>query len=246
MRQLILSREEVFRGPLLLVNGEHPLTCAVRPALTDLNSAYGRILLEREAAARLLACVRAAGGEGEILPVSGWRSREEQQSIWDDTLERNGEDFTRTYVARPGCSEHETGLAIDLALRAEEIDFIRPEFPYDGPCGAFRSLAARYGFIERYRADKQELTGIGQEPWHFRYVGAPHAVLMESNRLCLEEYGDFLRKSPRQVRTGGATAWVCYIPCAGERTVVRVPDGPCQAAGDNVNGYYLTVWRWDR
>ena len=83
-------------------------------------------------------------------------------------------------MALPGCSEHQTGLAIDLGKAAGYIDFIRPAFPYDGVCGRFRRLAARYGFIERYQRGKEEVTGISAEPWHFRYVGAPHAQLMES------------------------------------------------------------------
>ena len=109
-------------------------------------------------------------------------------------MAEHGETFTRQYVALPGCSEHQTGLAIDLGKAAGYIDFIRPAFPYDGVCGRFRRLAARYGFIERYQRGKEEVTGISAEPWHFRYVGAPHAQLMETNGLCLEEYRDFLRQ----------------------------------------------------
>ena len=60
---------------------------------------------------------------------------------------------------------------------AEHIDFIRPDFPDDGVCGAFRRAAARYGFLERYTREKEALTGIAEEPWHFRYVGVPHARL---------------------------------------------------------------------
>src|SRR5699024_8086208 len=143
------------------------------------------------------ACIRQAGGVREIVPVSGWRSQDEQQRIWDDTLEESGPEFTCKYVAYPGCSEHQTGLAIDLGMVAGKIDFIRPAFPHDGACGAFRRLAAQYGFIERYRREKESLTGIAEEPWHFRYVGAPHAQLMESHGLCLEEYTALLRQGPR-------------------------------------------------
>lgn len=82
--------------------------------------------------------------------MSGWRSFGEQQSIWDDTLAKEGEAFTRQYVAFPGCSEHQTGLAMDLAKAAPSIDFIRPDFPDEGPCGTFRRLAAQYGLIQRY------------------------------------------------------------------------------------------------
>ena len=136
----------------------------------------------------LADCIRAGGGEGQIVPVSGWRSREEQQRIWDDTLAKEGEAFTRQYVACPGCSEHQTGLAIDLGLAAPHIDFIRPDFPDTGVCRAFREQAGKYGFILRYPAGKEHITGIAHEPWHFRYVGTPHSAIMTRLGLTLEEY----------------------------------------------------------
>ena len=161
----------------------------------------------------------------------------------DDTLAANGPDFTRKYVARPGCSEHQTGLAIDLGKAAGKIDFIRPAFPHDGACGAFRRLAAQYGFIERYRREKESLTGIAEEPWHFRYVGAPHAQLMESHGLCLEEYTALLRQGPRSCPLlDGRLAQVFYIPCTGGRTQIRLPEGCCQISGDNVGGFIVTAW----
>ncbi|MFR1232947.1 MAG: D-alanyl-D-alanine carboxypeptidase family protein [Evtepia gabavorous] len=76
----------------------------------------------------------AIGGWKEIVPVSGWRALEEQQAIWEDSLAENGLPFTQTYVAYPGHSEHQTGLAIDLGRRSASIDFIRPDFPYTGLC----------------------------------------------------------------------------------------------------------------
>lgn len=170
------------------------------------------------------------------MPVSGWRSQQEQQRIWDDSMAEHGETFTRQYVALPGCSEHQTGLAIDLGKAAGYIDFIRPAFPYDGVCGRFRRLAARYGFIERYQRGKEEVTGISAEPWHFRYVGAPHAQLMETNGLCLEEYRDFCGRVP------GASLWKT---AAWPRCSMCPPPEPsqrwkCRRAAAR---YPATMWR---
>ena len=242
MRQVTLTRDRIHAGPLILVNPAHPL----RGEALDLVAADERwpeILLERRAARLLGACIQAIGGEAAIVPVSGWRSQREQQAIWDETWERVGEIFTRRYVALPGCSEHQTGLAIDLGKAAPEIDFIRPDFPMDGLCGAFRRCAVRYGFIQRYRREKESLTGIAEEPWHFRYVGAPHALLLEQNGLCLEEYADFLRTGPKSCTLpGGRAARVFYIPCEGETALAELPDGCCQLSGDNVGGLIATVW----
>lgn len=240
MRRVVLKREQAARGPLLLVNAAHPLPDAAAPQLAFVEC----VPLEREAARLLDGCVRAAGGWRDILPVSGWRSRAEQQSIWDETLAREGDAFTRQYVALPGCSEHETGLAIDLGARTPDVDFIRPDFPDRGVCGAFRRLAAEYGFIQRYRREKEGLTGIAEEPWHFRYVGMPHARLMEDNGLCLEEYGEFLRAGRRTCPLpGGGEAMVSYLPCPRETVEITLPENArFQVSGYDGGGLILTVW----
>lgn len=243
MRAVTLRREQTARGPLILVDPAHPLRPGPAPELTVPDSRYPAVLLERRAAGLLAACIRAAGGERDIVPVSGWRSRAEQQSIWDDTWAREGEGFTRRYVALPGCSEHQTGLAVDLGKRSGDIDFIRPDFPDSGACGAFRRLAAEYGFILRYRREKEAVTGIGAEPWHFRYVGAPHAALLEESGLCLEEYGDLLRTGPkRRILSNGRRVEVSWLPCPGEAVELELPEGCCQISGDNGGGFILTVW----
>ena len=243
MRTVRLPREKSRTGPLVLVNRQHPLQPGGPVDLTAVDSRHPDILLDRRAAQLLAACVRKAGGGAEIVPVSGWRSQAEQQRIWDDTLAESGADFTQKYVALPGCSEHQTGLAIDLGKAADEIDFIRPDFPYDGICGAFRRAAAAYGFIERYQRGKEALTGIAPEPWHFRYVGAPHAQLMEEHGLCLEEYVPFLEVSPRLCRLGsGRTARVSRLPCPSAVLELEPPAGCWQLSGDNCGGFILTVW----
>ena len=177
----------------LLVNPGHPLAEGFEPSSLSPALPGSDILLESECAAALTALVRAVGGEGKIIPVSGYRPHAEQLALWEETLRAQGEEFTRKYVAIPGCSEHETGLAIDLALdTGGEIDFIRPYFPYDGVCGEFRAKAAEYGFIERYPAGKERITRISAEPWHFRYVGREHAGRIAADDLTLEEYAEII------------------------------------------------------
>lgn len=173
---------------LALVNAAHP--CQSSPALRDLVPVGPDIYLARPAAEALQALLAAIGANGRIVPVSGWRSGAEQADIYNTSLRENGAAFTQKYVALPGHSEHQTGLAIDLGLNRGTLDFIRPAFPQWGICGAFRRHAAEYGFVLRYPKGKEGVTGIAHEPWHFRYVGVPHAAAMASNRLCLEEYLD--------------------------------------------------------
>ena len=104
MRTVCLPREKSRTGPLVLVNRQHPLQPGGPIDLTAVDSRHPDILLDRQAAQLLAACVRKAGGGAEIVPVSGWRSQAEQQRIWDDTLAESGADFTQKYVALPGCS----------------------------------------------------------------------------------------------------------------------------------------------
>lgn len=237
-------RGGIHNGLLILVNAEHPIQHMERPVLAPAVPGSD-ILLDTRAAAMLSGLISRIGAAGEIVPVSGWRSEAEQREIWDGSMRESGEEFTRKYVALPGCSEHQTGLAIDLALRADNIDFIRPEFPYDGVCGRFRALAADYGFVERYQSGKEGVTGIAAEPWHFRYVGRPHARIMCEMGLCLEEYVEYLRAYPypeRLLEVRGEV-YEAEVGFAGARDVLGLPDAPYQVSGNNVDGYIYTLWR---
>ena len=234
-------------GALLLVNAAHSMPTSAAPDLVCVDPRWPEVQLERRAAGLLNACIRAVGGEKAIVPVSGWRSQEEQQAIWDDTLVKEGEAFTRQYVALPGCSEHQTGLAIDLGLASEEIDFIRPNFPYSGLCGAFRKQAADYGFILRYPAGKEAVTGIAHEPWHFRYVGVPHARFMAEQGFVLEEYVAMLRRDysqrPLTVCSASHMFHIWYCDEAVREELLSEPGGYCQVSEDNCGGFVVTTWR---
>ena len=184
---------------LVLVNRDHPYrdtdTDMDREKDTDTSTAetltpIGKdgVLLAESCATALKNLMDDLGAWGQIVIVSGWRSQQEQKQIYNDSLANNGADFTAKYVALPGHSEHQTGLAVDLALNLADIDALRPHFPYTGICGAFRERAPLYGFIERYPLGKEAITGIAHEPWHFRYVGTPHAEEITRRGVTLEEY----------------------------------------------------------
>jgi D-alanyl-D-alanine dipeptidase/carboxypeptidase len=182
--------------------------------------------------------------------VSGWRSKQKQQEIYDQSLLENGAAFTEQFVARPDHSEHQTGLAIDLGLNKLEIDFIRPDFPYFGICQTFREKAVAYGFIERYPKGKEDVTGIAQEPWHFRYVGAPHAAIITELGLTLEEYHVFLKQYPYgkkcfPYRIGNQSITVSYLEATtGADTKLEIDsDIPYSVSGNNADGFVLTEWR---
>lgn len=264
MKRVILQRKEIYSGSLILVNRTYAYQeqkeNAGGTSLMPVSEQEPEILMQRRAAVLLFHLMDKINGWRGIVPVSGWRSGREQEEIWESSLKENGKEFTETYVALPGHSEHQTGLAIDLGQKQEVIDFIRPEFPYTGLCGAFRQKAAEYGFIERYPRGREEVTGIGHEPWHFRYVGIPHARIMEQKRLTLEEYIDFLREfpygeKPCRFSEGGQEFLVSWLEMPkdgngaaesgqGMKMEIEIDDNhPYWISGNNVDGFVITQER---
>lgn len=262
MKRITLTREDSRYGHLMLVSPGHPIVTESKEESGEIErqrsldwklepvlSRYPGIRMEQEAAGMLRRALWDIGSRDRIALVSGHRSHGEQVRIWEDTMEREGEVYTRTYVARPGCSEHESGLAMDLAENREEIDFICPDFPEDGICGSFRTVAAHYGFIERYPAGKRQITGIGAEPWHFRYVGVPHAWMMKQRGLLLEEYLTWLREetgpdAPVRVDWSQVQLRMFYVDMEKRQEyTMELPDGfPCAVSGTNEGGIVVTLW----
>lgn len=241
---IILNKSKIYEGSLILVNAEYPLRGESAEELVPVREDCPDILLRRDAAAALTAALERISAENNIVPVSGYRSAEEQTKIYNDSLRESGAEFTRKYVALPQHSEHQTGLAIDLGLRSEHIDFIRPDFPYEGICEAFRKASPGFGFIERYPAGRESVTGIAHEPWHFRYVGCPHAEIMTDRGLTLEEYTELIKKSTPEQPLLYRETEIYYIPAVGESTAIALPEGvPYHISGNNADGFIVTVGR---
>ncbi|MNC64126.1 D-alanyl-D-alanine carboxypeptidase [compost metagenome] len=103
--------------------------------------------------------------------------------------------------------------------------------------------AGAYGFILRYPKDKVAITGIQYEPWHFRYVGLPHSVIMQTNGFTLEEYLDYLKeKKTVSTTVNGESYEIAYYP-AGKKTTVYVPaNRRYEISGNNMDGVIVTVY----
>lgn len=252
MTQIELTKDDTYHGSLILVTQDYPLMkfpCRkdMKPAIEE----QPEIRINEQAANLLQMVLEKIHSTNEIVAVSGFRTQEEQQKIWNDTLAENGLDFTKKYVAIPGSSEHQTGLAIDLAENKKEIDFICPHFPYTGICGRFREAAPRFGFVERYISGKEQITGIGAEPWHFRYVGYPHSVIMTEKDMSLEEYICFLKENTdlkhpythNSLKSGKVE--VSYIFLEDNHSVkLDVTEMlPYMISGTNEGGAVLSTWR---
>ncbi len=247
MRINIAGELSIHSGDLILVNQKYPYAEEKQAELVHVGGKY--ILMKKLAAGRLNDLMEKISGWDSIEPVSGWRSFAEQQKIWDDSIQENGAEFTQKYVAVPGHSEHQTGLAIDLGVKSPDIDFICPDFPYDGICQEFRERAAGFGFTERYPKGKELVTGIGHEPWHFRYVGIPHAEIMTKNGFVLEEYIEFLKEFSCEnnfvYETEKFVFEIYFVPLGRESEIssVNLRNFEYSVSGNNADGFIVTMWR---
>lgn len=251
MKTVTLTPKDIHTGDLILVNAQHPYhEDAATHTYVPVHAAEPAILLERRAVNSLSMLMDELDGWKEICAVSGWRSLEEQQEIYAQSLKDNGEEYTQKFVALPGCSEHQTGLAIDLGLKQDNIDFICPDFPDTGICQTFRERANQSGFIERYPQGKERITGIAHEPWHFRYVGTPHAEIISYHNFSLEEYHEFLKQYPYGKKrylysSRGIHFSVSYLAA---RTEADTRFGIANhiafsVSGNNMDGYIITERR---
>ncbi|MDF2921793.1 MAG: D-alanyl-D-alanine carboxypeptidase family protein [Paenibacillaceae bacterium] len=145
-------------------------------------------MLRKEAATALEQLFAAAEKDGNRLAgVSGFRSQATQRILFNQYVQKDGEEKAKTYSAVPGHSEHQTGLAIDVSGITGQCAV---EDCFDGTPEAkwLAKHAHEYGFIIRFPKGKEEITGYQYEPWHIRYVGVKLAKDMTDRGVTLEEY----------------------------------------------------------
>ncbi|GAB3120374.1 M15 family metallopeptidase [Glaciibacter psychrotolerans] len=119
---------------------------------------------------------------------SAYRSYDSQVSVYDDDVASNGQAYADTSTARPGTSEHQTGLAIDIGADSGRCS-LNVCFADTAEGQWLAANAWRFGFLLRYPADKEAVTGYAFEPWHYRYVGVELSTEMHSTGVTtLEEF----------------------------------------------------------
>ena len=131
--------------------------------------------------------VAAARAQGlSVYLSSGYRSYDEQNYLYQRKVSQYGEEQAKKIVAPPGTSEHQTGLACDITDKYYE--FKDSSLENTALYQWMSQHCQEYGFIVRYPKDKEDVTGIIYEPWHFRYVGKDAAEYIMDKGLCLEEF----------------------------------------------------------
>ena len=177
---------------MILVNRDYILPDGYKPELSRaVENGYGDVYLDERVAPYYNEMYKAAYEDGiHLVPISGYRSVERQENNFERKINYymdmgygkvEATQKAATIILPPGTSEHNAGLAMDICSLEQNFE----------ETDEFRWLcenAADYGFILRYPEDKQDVTKIIYEPWHWRYVGIEAAKEMKANGECIEEY----------------------------------------------------------
>lgn len=241
-KQMIrVTDEQVTRGNLVLVNKEHPLDPEAVPKdivtlFENQDLMYGYVVLDntirlsRSVAENFRNMIEAAGEDGvnRFMISSGYRDEDEQEQLYRE----KGSD----YALPPGYSEHNLGLSMDIGSTQQSID-------RSSEGKWLKEHAWAHGFILRYPQDKTEITGIQYEPWHFRYVGQPHSMIMKELNLTLEEYLDYLKdRSSYRTTVEGKEYEIKYVPMTSKDMEIEIPAGSeYEISGNNIDGIIVTV-----
>lgn len=164
----------------VVVNKKHKLPSTYVPTL----SSNGR--LRPEANTALNSLISAASSQGVSLKyISGYRSYAKQEQLYNGYVASDGQAAADTYSARPGYSEHQTGLAADVGTSSCDLETCFA----DTTAGKWVAANAyKYGFVVRYPKGKEAITGYQYEPWHLRYLGVSEATAVYNSGKTLEEY----------------------------------------------------------
>lgn len=246
----------VFAAPinpdaLVLVNEENLIEASFVPeplmALDGVVRVSRKGLsLRADAGAALVEMLEALdqAGHGDVIVRSAYRTYEYQKNYYDGQIrialtkgdsEAEARERVGKRVALPGASEHQTGLAVDIG---STLDGIITRFHLTEAGGWLGANAYKYGFILRYPEDKTRWTGFGYEPWHFRYVGRPHAEIMRRQGWILEAYLGILEVShfiDYQTENG---EWIRVVLRAEPQSL---PEGASQVQTDH-RGNWVGVY----
>lgn len=180
---------------LTLINKEHPLAADFVPEdLIPCDFAFAGAISEEkrllcrcacEAAARLFEYGKVFGHL--FYGISGYRSYQRQEELYQKRCLTMGEEDTKQYLALPGTSEHQSGLALDVSCSSLHLE-LEPAFAETPEGRWLEKYAPMFGFIIRYPKGKEKITGYAWEPWHIRYVSKPLALFLSLTGQTLEEY----------------------------------------------------------
>lgn len=175
-------------GNLMLVNKYHYLPEDYNPNdIVDIKNwyCYGENKIKEEVYQKFIEMFNVAKEQNKKLIISsGYRTYEDQKETYDNYVDRYGVKKADGLAARPGFSEHETGLTLDITTGKATKDTFESteEFTW------LKENSYKYGFILRYPKGKEDITGYDYEPWHYRYVGVEVATKIHDLDITFDEY----------------------------------------------------------
>jgi len=175
-----------------------------------------------------------------VVIRSAFRSMSGQQQIFDNMVRRWGRTGALRWAARPGHSEHHTGLAFDFGVRRSgQIEM----FEGTGSYNWIPRNSHNFGFILRYPSGKISITDTNFEPWHYRYVGIPHASIMRTRNWVLEEYIENIREYTFEEPLEFIFDNIEYQIYFTSEMEIRLPyDVDFNISGNNIDGFIVTIW----
>lgn len=196
-------------GTLFLVNRDFSISSSYVPRDLVIPNVRGGSVdtrLRVEAANALEKLFEAAKSESgyELTAISGYRSYGKQRGIHQRKVKQVGKKAALRVSAPPGCSEHQLGLAMDIGCRRSPN--LAQSFGKTPEGIWVAENCHRFGFIIRYKAEWEEVTGYSYEPWHIRYVGAEHAARIHELDIPFEYYIAQLRQAQFALISGKEAA----------------------------------------
>jgi len=194
----LLNPSEFQAGPVVIPPPKYPAPSTDTPGyyvdgILVVNKVYalpstynpGIHPLAQTAADELMADAKAQGVNLSV--ISAFRSYSYQETLYNNYVERDGQAAADRYSARPGHSEHQTGLAFDFGGTNQSY-WLKTSFADTAAGRWLEANAYKYGLILRYPEGKESITGYMFEPWHFRYVGSRESAKIKASGKTLEEY----------------------------------------------------------
>ncbi|MCM3357165.1 M15 family metallopeptidase [Psychrobacillus sp. MER TA 171] len=229
-----IEEEQIYVGNLILINNEVKLQkepteiIAVPNNFANNVEIQSEITVHKDLLTPMQDMFKAAEKDGMIhfKLNSGFRTGIDQQKLY--------EELGSQYALPAGYSEHQSGLSIDIGSTEGMMEYtLEAEW--------LAQHAPEFGFILRYPENKVEVTGIAFEPWHFRYVGKPHSLIMTKEDLVLEEYLAFIKeKGEYETTIEGKHYQIRYVKPEQLKIMELLKTNQDEISGDNLGGIIIT------
>lgn len=182
------KKTDVSKDNLMLVNKYNQLGKDYKPddlVSVSIQYAYGTNEIRKEVYDKFRSMFNAAKKEDLTLIItSSVRDYDYQDTLWNSYSNQKGEEWADSVAARPGFSEHQTGLSLDIVTYNAGMS----NFENTKEFAWLQEHAHEYGFIMRYPKDKEDITGYSYESWHYRYVGEEVAKKIKDLGITFDEY----------------------------------------------------------